>query len=134
MSFFDTLRVTKIPLRGDFCWIHGIIKEVEVWWTSIGDNIGIEINGKSNYFSRPVLIFKKFSHSGFLGTPLTSQYHSGSWYQHFIFQGKDSYAVLSQIRTFSSARLHTRIAQITSNDMLLIEKGLMKLYFSKNFP
>ena len=111
-----------------------IFKEGEVWWTSVGDNVGIEINGKSNLFTRPVLVYKKFSNHGFLGIPLTSQRHSGSWYQHFILQGKDSYAVLSQIRTFSAARLQSRIAQIPSNDLSLIEAGLLKLYFPKNFP
>lgn len=35
------------------------IHEGEVWWCAMGENIGIEINGKNEVFSRPVLIFKK---------------------------------------------------------------------------
>lgn len=35
-------------------------KEGEIWWSHIGENIGIETNGKSDAFTRPVLIFKKY--------------------------------------------------------------------------
>ena len=67
---------------------HPMYKENEVWWVAIGKNIGIEMNGKSNKFSRPVLIFKKLSPEGFMGIPLTSQKHLGSWYTKFVFQEK----------------------------------------------
>ena len=56
------------------------ITDGEVWWVAVGENVGVEINGKSKYFSRPVLIFKKLSHLGFMGIPLSTQVHSGSWY------------------------------------------------------
>jgi hypothetical protein len=35
--------------------------EREIWWSSIGLNIGVETNGKSDHFERPVLIVKKFN-------------------------------------------------------------------------
>lgn len=35
------------------------IKEGDIWWCSIGENVGVEINGKSEFFSRPVLVLKK---------------------------------------------------------------------------
>ena len=36
-------------------------KERDVWWVSLGHNIGDEEDGKGNSFSRPVLIVKGFS-------------------------------------------------------------------------
>ncbi len=30
-----------------------LFKEGEVWWCAIGENVGIEMNGKSKKFSRP---------------------------------------------------------------------------------
>ena len=33
--------------------------EKEVWWVTIGINIGLEIYGKGSSFTRPVLILKK---------------------------------------------------------------------------
>ena len=64
------------------------IRNGEVWWVGIGENVGIEINGKSEYFSRPVLVLKKLSRFGFMGIPLTSQRHEGQWYVEFEFQGR----------------------------------------------
>lgn len=48
------------------------ITEGEVWWVAIGENVGVEINGKSRYFSRPVIVFRKLSHLGFMGIPLST--------------------------------------------------------------
>ena len=31
-------------------------KEWEIWWCSIGENVGVEINGKGSHFMRPVII------------------------------------------------------------------------------
>jgi len=48
-------------------------KERDVFWASIGVNIGFEQDGKGNIFSRPVLILKKYSKSMFLGVPLSTK-------------------------------------------------------------
>ncbi len=34
-------------------------REGDVWWCAVGENVGIEINGKNQEFSRPVLVLKK---------------------------------------------------------------------------
>ena len=107
------------------------IKEGEIWWSAIGENVGIEINGKSNAFSRPVLIFKKLSRLGFLGIPLTSQHHDGDWYVKFIFQNKQSVAVLSQVRVMSTSRLYRRMGTIPNSDLDLIRSGFSRLYLNK---
>lgn len=44
-----------------------LFNEGEIWWCSIGMNIGVEIYGKGGRFTRPVLIFKKFTANSFLG-------------------------------------------------------------------
>lgn len=102
--------------------------EGDIWWVAVGENVGIEINGKSKYFSRPVLVFKKLSHLGFMGIPLSTQIHEGSWYSSFIFQKRKICAVLSQARTFCAARLYSRIGQIADSDMKIIKEGFRKLY------
>ena len=71
-----------------------VIKDGEVWWCAIGENVGVEVNGKNAPFSRPVLILKKLSRYSFVGVPLTSKRHEGSWYAHFIFKDSDEYANL----------------------------------------
>ena len=105
------------------------INEGDIWWCAIGENVGIEINGKSDTFARPVLILKKLSHQGFLGVPLTSQKHDGSWYAHFIFKDKNQYAALCQIRVFSTSRLYKKMGMVPKSDLQIVIDGLKKLYF-----
>ncbi len=54
-----------------------LFKEGEIWWCSIGMNVGTEIFGKGRRFTRPVLVFKKFGSYSFLGIPITSQEKEG---------------------------------------------------------
>lgn len=107
------------------------IAEGEVWWCSMGKNVGIEINGKSETFSRPAIIFKKLSRLGFLAIPLSTQPHRGDWYVPFKFRGKDEIAVLSQIKIMSVARLYTRLGQIDETDFEKVQQGFAKLYLGK---
>ncbi len=53
------------------------IKEGEIWWCKIGENVGKEICGKGKDFLRPVLIVRKLNKYSFIGIPLTSKEHEG---------------------------------------------------------
>lgn len=104
------------------------VHEREVWWCAVGENVGVEINGKSKVFSRPVLIFKKLSKYGFLGIPLTTRFHTGSWYIGFEFKDKKQYAALAQIRVLSTSRLYERIGMLPNSDYEMIKNGFWRLY------
>ena len=104
------------------------IKENEIWWCSFGENIGIEINGKSSRFTRPVIIFRKLSNAGFLGIPLTTQEKTGSWYVKFDFLDKVEYAALCQARVMSISRLHTKIGELSRSDQIIIRNAFRHLY------
>lgn len=80
-------------------------KQWEIWWCSIGKNVGREVYGKWTSFARPVYIFKKVSKEMFLGIPLTSQEKTGSWWYKIETHDKTRYAVLPQIRLLSANRL-----------------------------
>ncbi|MBQ8992356.1 type II toxin-antitoxin system PemK/MazF family toxin [Candidatus Saccharibacteria bacterium] len=108
------------------------IKEGEIWWCAVGENIGVEINGKNSIFERPVLVFSKISRLGFVGIPLTSQKKEGDWYLHFKNQGKDEYAALTQIRFFSVHRVYRRLGQIDDEDYSRIAQGLSKVLFGND--
>jgi len=78
-----------------------------VWWCSVGVNIGIEQDGKGKNFERPVLILRKFNKYIFLGIPLTTKKKNLNlpFYFKLIGAKKESIAILSQIKLFSSKRL-----------------------------
>ena len=48
---------------GDF---KGNFSEREIWWCSIGANIGHEEDGKHRYFERPVIVLRKYNKNYFL--------------------------------------------------------------------
>lgn len=107
------------------------VNDGEIWWCGIGENIGVEINGKGESFTRPILVFKKLSRFGFIGIPLTSQPHVGSWYAHFRFQGRDEYAVFAQMRNISIRRLHRKMGRADDTDMQTVKIALRQFLFGE---
>lgn len=103
--------------------------EGEIWWCAVGENVGIEINGKGELFSRPIFVYKKLSKNGFLGIPLTTQDKNGSWYVEISFKGNINIVNLAQIRVFSSFRMYEKMGSLDDNDILKIKNGLLRLYF-----
>lgn len=91
-------------------------KEREIWWCSIGENIGNEINGKNEHFSRPILVVRKLDKYSFLGIPLTSNKKVGSWYVSITHGKNTSTAVVSQIRHFDYKRLDKIMATLDEAD------------------
>lgn len=124
---FDDWIGVKADLH--YAGIFRNIKEGEVWWCSIGENVGVEINGKQEFFLRPVLVLRKLSRFGFMGVPLTSQLHQGSWYVPFEFKGKQQNAVLVQARVLSVYRLKRKMGIVPNSDLELVRKGFRELYF-----
>ena len=104
-------------------------KERDVWWVSIGHNVGFEENGKGLSFARPVLIIKGFSPEIFWGIPLTSQSKTGKYYYTFTIQGytNPSVALLSQLRVFDTKRVTTKLGMIEQVDFDRIKKLVRQL-------
>lgn len=104
------------------------VSERDLWWASLGENIGSEMNGKSSRFSRPVLVLKKLAHGFYLVAPTTTQVREGSWYVHVQMQGQDEYVCLNQIRTIDYRRLSSRLGQIDTDDFKNVLDGFRRLY------
>ena len=104
------------------------VSEREIWWVSLGENVGSEMNGKSSRFTRPALILKKLAHGFFLIAPTTTQSHEGSWYVKVSLEGKDEYVCLNQIRTIDHRRLYSRLGKLDDDDFDRVKEGFKKLY------
>ena len=102
-------------------------KEREVYWASIGENIGNEQNGKGEVFSRPVVIIKRFSRNMFFGIPLSTKIKEGSFFYNFIFLEKPSNALIVQGRLFDTKRLENRLGMIGKDDFENIKNNLKGL-------
>ena len=103
----------KLHFRDEKILFH----EREIWWCSLGFNIGFEEDGKNDLFERPVLILRKFSKYVLWALPLTRSHKEGDFYYR-IAQGneEDSVVILSQIRLISSKRLLRRMRTIKENE------------------
>lgn len=95
---------------------ENFFKERDVFWASIGVNIGYEQDGKGEIFSRPILILKKYNKNIFLGIPLSTQLKQGSFFFEFELNSKKSNALLVQARIFDAKRLENKIGKINEED------------------
>jgi len=91
------------------------VKNSEIYFISIGKNVGYEIYGKDELFLRPVLVYKKLSHHTFIGIPLTSKEKHNS-YKFSYKKDKNSYALLNQIRVFDTKRIVYKSGKISKED------------------
>ena len=90
-------------------------RKKEIWWCSLGANIGFEQDGKNNNFERPVLILKKFNKDILWILPLTSRNKVGRYYFQVEYNNKTYSIILSQIRLISSKRLLRKIRVFSEN-------------------
>lgn len=100
-------------------------KEREVWWSSIGVNIGHEQDGKGKMFNRPVLIVKKFNYRLFWGVPLTTQVKDNKHYHKFIFQDMEQCAMLTQLRLWDAVRLTHKMERLAEKEFNAIRLRLV---------
>lgn len=97
-------------------------QEREIWWCSIGRNIGYEVYGKNKEFTRPVLILKKFNAQSFFGLPLTSNYKDIP--SHFASDfGSGGAIILDQGRTLDTKRLMKKMGRISKGQFKDVKKA-----------
>ena len=106
--------------------------EREVWWCSLGVNVGFEQDGKGERFARPVLIFKKFSNEVFWAVPLTLQVKTRGKAERFyapvdLRDGTKRNAILSQLRLVDAKRLIGKSGSVTVDNYEAIQKAIIDL-------
>lgn len=102
--------------------------EGEMWWAHVGENVGSEVNGNGERFTRPVIIYRKLSQYTFLAIPTSTKNKKGTWYVSFRQHGVDEIAVLAQVRVLSFKRLKEKIGTLDDSDMKNIREGFKALY------
>lgn len=90
--------------------------EREIWWASIGSNIGFEEDGKHELFERPVLILYKFNLELFWALPMSSKQKVGKYYFPCFFNKERYVILLSQLRLLSSKRLTRKIRTLSETE------------------
>ncbi len=97
----------------------------EVWWCSLGINIGSEMDRKHENFERPVLILRVYNKEMLLVLPITSKEREDPFHQKVISHGRVVWISLTQIRVVSSKRLLRKVDVITKEEFSKVKTALM---------
>jgi mRNA-degrading endonuclease toxin of MazEF toxin-antitoxin module len=97
--------------------------EREIWWCTLGINVGSEQNGSSKEFRRPVLILKGFGRATCLVIPLTTSKQEHSLRPSIgKVGGEEAHALLSQMRIIDTKRLVRKIGVLEKSIFEQIRK------------
>lgn len=99
----------------------------EVWYCSIGINIGHEQDGKNQYFERPVLIIKKFYKEMMWVIPLTSKLKLNKYHYRFFYNGVEKTAILSQLCRVDVRRLQRVLFRISEEELSIIRSKIKEM-------
>ncbi len=102
-------------------------REREIWWCSIGLNVGCEENGKGELFNRPILILKKYGTESFYGIPISTTKKSGSFYFSININGIKSTCLLTHGRLLDFRRLTQKIITLDEHNFQTIRKAVKDL-------
>lgn len=94
-----------------------LTKRGEVFWANVGLNVGVEMNGKSDNFKRPILIIKVFNQDMVLAVPLTSQQKNGPHHAPITLNGNKCWACLTQVRVMSTKRLIRKSGFVSQSEL-----------------
>lgn len=129
MKDFDTwnIKKQKVNTAGE----RNFFKERQIWWCSLGVNIGFEEDGKGDDFIRPILLLKKFSRYAILGVPLSTTSKRGPYYRSIgVVSGHNAVALLSQIRFYEIICLYRNLIR----GLIPPECNTQTLFRQKNNP
>jgi mRNA interferase MazF len=101
--------------------------EREIWWCSIGVNVGSEQNSQASDFSRPVLIVRKFTRDVFWGIPITTKIKNLNFRIRFNLNGIENDLLLLQLRIYDKKRLIRKIGTIPKEDFIRIINAIKGL-------
>ena len=101
-----------------------LFKEGEIWWCSLGVNVGEEVYGKGADFRRPVVILKKLTHNSCIILPTSTKKREGSWYHRLNTRNKDRFALMHQIRFISANRLYVRESTLSRDEFAALKKSV----------
>ncbi len=99
----------------------------EIWWCSLGLNIGVEIDGKNENFERPVLVLRAYNKEMLKVVPLTTREKSPPFYFKIQNEAISSFAVISQTRVISSRRMIRKISKISPEEFQRLKAAIQKI-------
>ncbi len=108
--------------------------EGEIWWCTVGINIGVESDGKDDTFERPVLIVRVFNKNMVWVVPITSTVKDSPFYYEFTFKDRTQSLMLTQLKTISTKRLKRYLGVLPEGDLGMVIQKIASLLKTKPLP
>ncbi len=100
----------------------------DIWWCSLGINVGFEQDGVGVIKTRPIVIISGFSKSVCLVIPLTTSQKNNKYYLKIgKIKNKKASAIISQIRLIDTKRLVKKMGVINKEKFEEIRKAVKGL-------
>lgn len=123
---FDSWNTVKKRIQREKRKVY--FRSGEIRWCTIGVNLGSEIDGKGDSFTRPVLILHVIGSKLALVAPLTTKDKTVPGYFSFDFQDKKHTLCINQIKIISSKRLLKRKGKIPKDKLIEIKHWIRDFY------
>ncbi len=127
MEQYNNWNLKKQFLEDDANFANLYFKPGDIWWCSIGLNLGSEALGKGSEFRRPVLVLRKLSSDLCVVLPLTSKRKSGTWFVDIMLHEEMRWVMLYQIRTLHKKRFQRKLGQLDDMDFRRVKEKLETL-------
>lgn len=128
---FDTWNEVKKATHENIVAHESFPQEREIWWSSVGVNIGVETDGKHDTFERPVLVVRVFNREMLWVVPVTSTIKDSPFYYPFLFKNENRSIILTQLRAASTKRLRRRVDMMSEKDFRKVVEMLSGLLKAK---
>ena len=123
---FDQWNINKKQLHAEA--ENKLYHKQEVWWCSLGVNVGFEQDGVGSDHQRPVLIMRGFSKQVCLVVPLTTSTKENPYHVSLgDVSGRQAFAIISQIRLIDTKRLINKIGFVSHDIFETIRKAIRGL-------
>lgn len=104
------------------------MKEREIWWLSLGLNIGDEEDGKGELFERPVVVVKKFNNNLFWGCALSTKIKENNpYYVKISTKSGEQSVIISQLRLYDTKRLQEKLDIVSKENFNKIKTAIKLL-------
>ncbi|MGB4076517.1 MAG: type II toxin-antitoxin system PemK/MazF family toxin [Minisyncoccia bacterium] len=108
----------RIDAKRAFTYAH----PREVWWCSLGINVGAEIDGKNRNYERPVLVMRVYNKETLLILPITSKEKDDHFHARINVRIGNVWVKLTQARVVSSRRLLRKVDTIAGKEFVKVQE------------
>lgn len=126
MKSFDIWNKQKKVI--DNVKIHVWSRERDIWWCSLGENIGFEQDGKGEKYLRPVVVLENFGIFTAIVVPLTTSLKVNRF--HFklgTILKKEGSAIITQLKLVDTRRLVEKCGKLDVEIFDKLKKSIQDL-------